>query len=213
MLLALTGCEFINSSMVRTKSALIPYILAAAAILAGWLWHAGDQMAGFGRLGQSGIADIGGPFSLIDQNGKPRTNADFRGRYMLIYFGYSNCPDVCPVSLGVIADAVERLGPLASRVAPIFITVDPERDTPSILKQYLAVFSPKLIGLTGTAKQIRQVTHEYRVYVARHAAQGGNYTVDHSNIIYLMGPDGRFVANYDETLGPDGLAAALRKHL
>ncbi len=197
--------------MIRTKTALIPYILALAAILAGWAWHAGDQVSG--RAGIGGTADIGGPFSLIDQNGQPRTNADFRGRYMLIYFGYSNCPDVCPVSLGVIADAVERLGPLAKRVAPIFITVDPERDTPAILKQYLAVFSPKLIGLTGTAKQIRQVTGEYHVYVARHAGQNGNYSIDHSNIIYLMGPDGRFVDDYDETLGPDGLAAALRKHL
>lgn len=199
--------------MIRTKPALIPYILALAAILAGWVWQAGDRMAGAGRFDVSGTADIGGPFSLIDQNGQKRTDADFRGRYMLVYFGYSNCPDVCPVSLGVIADAVERLGPLAARVAPIFITVDPERDTPSILKQYLAVFSPRLIGLTGTAKEIRQVASEYRVYVQKHATQGGNYAVDHSNIIYLMGPDGKFVADYDETLGPDGLAAALRKHL
>lgn len=199
--------------MIRTKPALIPYILALAAILAGWVWHIGDEVAGFGRMSQSGVAAIGGPFSLIDQNGKTRTDADFRGRYMLIYFGYSNCPDVCPVSLGVIADAVERLGAKANRVAPIFITVDPERDTPSILKQYLAVFSPRLVGLTGTPKAIRQVTNEYRVFVTRHATQGSSYAVDHSNIIYLMGPDGKFIADYDETLGPDGLAAALRKHL
>jgi len=197
--------------MIRTKAALIPYILLAAAILSGWLWHAGD-LAG-GRIGQSGMADIGGPFSLIDQDGKPRTDADFRGRYMLVYFGYSNCPDVCPVSLGVIADAVERLGAKSARVAPIFITIDPERDTPRILKQYLAVFSPKLIGLTGSSRAIRHVTGEYRVYVSKHAGQSGNYSFDHSNIIYLMGPDGRFVANYDETIGPDGLAAELRKHL
>lgn len=199
--------------MIRTKPGLIPYILAAAAVLAGWVWHAGDQVSRFGYIGQSGVADIGGHFSLIDQNGQTRTDADFRGRYMLVYFGYSNCPDVCPISLGVMADAVERLGPLASRVAPIFITVDPERDTPSILKQYLAVFSPKLIGLTGSARAIREVTREYHVYVAKHATQGGNYSVDHSNVIYLMGPDGRFVANYDDSLGPDGLAEALRKHL
>ncbi len=198
--------------MVRTK-ALIPYVFALAAVLGGWLWHAGDQVAGFGRMSESGVANIGGPFTLTDQDGQTRTDAEFRGRYMLVYFGYSNCPDVCPVSLGVIADAVERLGPKAARVAPIFITVDPERDTPQILKQYLAVFSPKLIGLTGSDKNIRQVVKEYHVYVSRHATQGGNYSVDHSNIIYLMGPNGRFVADYDETLGPDGLAAALRKYL
>jgi cytochrome oxidase Cu insertion factor (SCO1/SenC/PrrC family) len=199
--------------MIRTKAALIPYIFAMAAILGGWLWHAGDQVAGFGRVGTSGVADIGGPFSLTDQGGQTRTNADFRGRYMLIYFGYSNCPDVCPISLGVIADAVERLGPKAARIAPIFITVDPARDTPKILRQYLAVFSPKLIGLTGSDKDIRQVASEYHVYIAKHPTQGGNYSVDHSNIIYLMGPDGRFIANYDDSLGPDGLAAALRKYL
>jgi len=197
--------------MIRTKAALIPYVFAIAAVLGGWLWHAGDQVAG--RVGESGVADIGGPFSLTDQDGKPRTDADFRGRYMLIYFGYSNCPDVCPISLGVIADAVERLGPKAARIAPIFITVDPARDTPSILKQYLAVFSPRLIGLTGSDKNIRQVESEYHVYAAKHATQGGSYSIDHSNIIYLMGPDGRFIADYDDSLGPDGLAAELRKHL
>jgi protein SCO1 len=199
--------------MIRTKAALIPYALALAAVAGGWLWHAGDMAGGLGPVGISGMAQIGGPFSLIDQDGAARTNADFRGRYMLVYFGYSNCPDVCPVSLGVIADAVERLGPLAARIAPIFVTIDPDRDTPEILKQYLAVFSPKLIGLTGSGKEIRQVVEEYHVYVSRHAGQNGNYSFDHSNIIYLMGPDGRFVADYDATLGPDGLAAALRKHL
>ena len=199
--------------MIRTKAALVPYALALAAVLAGWLWHAGDQVPGLGRVGESGAARIGGHFSLIDQDGKPRGDADFRGRYMLIYFGYSNCPDVCPISLGVMADAVERLGPKAARVAPIFVTVDPARDTPSILKQYLSVFSPRLIGLTGSDKNIREVEREYHVYVARHATQAGNYAVDHSNIIYLMGPDGRFVADYDDSLGPDGLAVELRKYL
>lgn len=199
--------------MIRTKAALAPYVLALAAVLGGWLWYLGDNAGGLGRVIQSGHADIGGPFALTDQNGALRTDKEFRGRYMLIYFGYSHCPDVCPLSLGVMADAVERLGDKVGRVAPIFITVDPARDTPSILKQYLAVFSPRLIGLTGSAKDIATVVHEYHVYSRRHPLGGGNYSFDHSNIIYLMGPSGQFVADYDDSLGPDGLAAALKKYL
>jgi len=204
------GRDTINSCMIRTKLALIPYLVLLAAVLGGWLWNAGDQVAG---LSGSGVANVGGPFALIDQNGAPRTDADFRDRYMLIYFGYSNCPDVCPTTLGVMADAVERLGAKASRVAPIFITVDPERDTPDILKQYLAVFSPRFIGLTGDVKNVTEVAREYRVYFIKHPIPGGSYSVDHSSSIYLMGPNGKFVTSYDEEIGPDALAAALRKYL
>jgi len=199
--------------MLRTKAAPIPYLLAAAAVLAGWLWHQGDLIGGLGRVDESGIATIGGPFALTDQDGTARTDADFHGRYMLIYFGYSYCPDVCPTTLGVMADAVERLGPKAARIAPIFITVDPQRDTPQILKQYLAVFSPRFIGLTGSVNAVTKVAHEYRVYFVKHALAGGNYSIDHSSSIYLMGPDGKFVAYYNEEIGPDALAAALRKYL
>lgn len=199
--------------MLRTKAALIPYLLAAAVILAGWLWHQGDLIGGLGRVGESGVADIGGPFALTDQDGIPRTEADFRGRYMLIYFGYSYCPDVCPTTLGVMADAVERLGPKATRVAPIFITVDPQRDTPDILKQYLAVFSPRFVGLTGSMSAVTKAAHEYRVYFVKRPLPNGSYSIDHSSSIYLMGPDGKFVAYYNEEIGPDALAAALRKYL
>ena len=196
--------------MIRTKTAAIPYLVLAAAVLSGWLWNMGDQVAGFSG---SGVASVGGPFALTDQNGVARTDADFRGRYMLIYFGYSFCPDVCPTTLGVMADAVERLGAKAARVAPVFITVDPERDKPDVLKQYLAVFSPRFTGLTGNLKDVVAVSRAYRVYFIKHPLPGGGYYIDHSSSIYMMGPDGKFVTSYDVTIGPDGLAADLKKRL
>src|SRR5579871_1666175 len=139
---------------------------------------------------------IGGPFTLQDGNGKQVTDRDFRGKYMLVYFGYTFCPDVCPTTLNEVADAMEHLGAKANDLQPIFITVDPKRDTPAVVKQYVAAFSPRLIGLTGTPEQIATVAQEYRVYYAEHRTGPGpnDYTMDHSSILYLMGPDGKFIA-------------------
>ena len=155
-------------------------------------------------LGRGGTASlIGGPFSLEDGNGRQVTDRDFRGKYMLIYFGYTFCPDVCPTTLTDMADALDRLGPKADRLQPLFITIDPKRDTPAVVKQYAAAFSPRLIGLTGSPEQIAQVANAYRVYYAEHRTGPGpgDYTMDHSSILYLMGPDGRFIApiRADET--------------
>ena len=199
--------------MNRTPLALIPYLIAAALIAAGLLWHAGDTLSGTSRVVSQGNALIGGPFTLIDQDGKVRRAADFRGRFMLVYFGYSYCPDICPTTLAVMADALEKLGPKAGRVAPIFITIDPGRDTPSVLKAYLKGFGPRFVGLTGDTKTIAAAAQAYRVYYRKRPLKGGGYAMDHSSQIYLMGPDGKFIAYYDETLGPDGLAAALKNQL
>ncbi len=154
---------------------------AAALLLTG---HARESASG-----------IGGPFTLVDGDDKPVTDQDFRGKFMLVYFGYSFCPDVCPTTLNEIADAMDRLGPTAARVQPIFITVDPRRDTPAVIKQYAANFSPRLLGLTGTPEQIAKVAKEYRVYYAEHRTGPGpnDYSMDHSSILYLMGPDGQFI--------------------
>ena len=198
---------------MRTPSALIPYIVLLAAVIAGLLWHMGNRPARFGQTVHTGQATIGGPFSLIDQDGHTRNNRDFAGRYMLIYFGYTNCPDVCPTTLSVIADAMEKLGGDARKVVPIFITVDPARDTPKALKSYMAAFGPEFIGLTGPMPSIKLVTKEYRVYFKAHKPVNGMYAVDHSNTIYLMGPDGHFIANYVETMGPDKLAAAIKSEM
>ena len=196
--------------MIRTPLALIPYLIAAATVAAGLLWHAGDSLSGANLV--AGEASIGGPFTLSDQDGKVRRVADFRGRFMLVYFGYSRCPDICPTTLAVMADALEKLGPKAGRVVPIFITIDPERDSPRVLKSYLKAFGPRFVGLTGDAQSIASAAKAYRVYFHKRPLKGG-YAMDHSSHIYLMGSDGKFIAHYDETLGPDGLAQALKKQI
>ncbi len=166
--------------------------------LAGGLFALG--LIGAGALfwltqGPEGALGIGGPFELVDGDGKPVTDKTFRGKYMLVYFGYTFCPDVCPTTLNQVADALDRLGAKADRVVPVFITVDPKRDTPAAVKEFAAAFSPRMVGLTGSAEQIGKAARAYRVYYAeRRTGPGPNeYSMDHSSILYLMGPDGAFV--------------------
>jgi protein SCO1/2 len=156
---------------------------------------------------------VGGPFALVDGNSKPVTDQDFHGKFMLVYFGYSFCPDVCPTTLNEIADAMDKLGPVAARVQPIFITVDPKRDTPAVIKQYAANFSPKLLGLTGTPDEIAKVAKEYRVYYAEHRTGPGpnDYSMDHSSILYLMGPDGQFIEPIPADDSADKIASVIEK--
>jgi protein SCO1/2 len=153
--------------------------------------------------GNTGGPTVGGPFSLEDSSGHTVTDQNFRGKYMLVYFGYTYCPDVCPTTLNAVADALDRLGKKADGLQPLFITVDPRRDTPIVMKQYTASFSPRLLGLTGTDAQIAAVAKAYRVYYAEHRTGPGpnDYSMDHSSILYLMGPDGHFIApiRADET--------------
>src|SRR5690349_22991539 len=150
--------------MLRNHKALIPYLLLVAALAGGILWHESENVPGLGRVVSTGQADVGGPFQLTDQAGKRVSDKDFRGRYMLIYFGYSFCPDVCPTTLAVMAQALEKLGGRAARVAPIFITIDPERDTPKVLDDYMKAFGPSFVGLTGSPAEIEGVEKKYRVY-------------------------------------------------
>jgi cytochrome oxidase Cu insertion factor (SCO1/SenC/PrrC family) len=196
--------------------ALIPFVLLLAAVAGGALWHLGDLRAqrGVQTISTGEQINIGGPFRLTDQNEMIRTEKDFQGKYMLVFFGYTYCPDVCPTTLAVMADALEKMGPLADKVAPVFITVDPKRDTPEKIKSYLASFGPRFVGLTGTSGDIASVAKEYRVYYRDHPAENGSeYTVDHSGVVYLMDPNGMFVANYSLETSPDDLAADLRKRL
>jgi len=195
--------------MIRTPVALIPYLFAAAFVAAGFLWHQGDR---YGHS-QSGHAAIGGPFVLTDQDSKTRSDGDFRGQWVLLYFGYSFCPDVCPTTLARMADVLDKLGIRAKRVTPVFVTVDPERDTPKVLKAYLESFGPRFVGLTGALPAITKTAHEYRVYFAKHPMEGGGYAVDHSSTIYLLGPHGEFVTYYNEDAQPDAIAADLRQRL
>ena len=200
--------------MRRLSLILIPVVLVVALAGGYVLWRLSDNFPAAGRNVETGTAQIGGPFSLIDQNGARRSSADFRGRYMLIYFGYSNCPDVCPTTLSLMADALDKLGSKSDRIVPLFITIDPERDTPAKLKPYVASFGPRFIGLTADLATIKKVAGLYRVYLKKEPLPGGNYAMDHSSVIYLMGPDGKFVGYWDDTaIGPDKLAAALRKEI
>jgi len=197
--------------MFKTKEALIPYLLLVAAMAGGLIWHESENVPGLGRTITSGAIAVGGPYQLTDQDGKPRASADFRGKYQLIYFGYSFCPDVCPTTLGVISEALDKLGVDAKRIVPIFITIDPERDTPAVLKKYMAAFGPDFVGLTGSPANIANVEKEYRVYAKKQVIEGtSGYGMDHSSVIYLMGPDGRLVSFYDELVAPDVLAKDLK---
>lgn len=162
-----------------------------------------------------GQASVGGPFSLIDHTGKRVTDADFRGRFMLVYFGFTFCPDVCPSGLQVMAAAIDAVGPKAEDVVPIFITVDPERDTSAQLANYVTSFHPRLLGLTGSLAEIDAVAKAYRVYYkkVKDEKSSAPYTMDHTSIMYLMGRDGRFVSHFTHATPVTAITAALKKVL
>ena len=157
---------------------------------------------------------IGGPFDLIDHRGQRRTDADFRGKLLVLYFGYTYCPDVCPADLTAISSAIDLLGPAGEAVQPLFITVDPERDTPPHLADYVSAFHPRLIGLTGTPEQVRKVALAYKVYYTRAPAVGGEgYAIDHTAFIYLVGADGHYLGFFPPGTTPDRLVEIIRQHL
>jgi protein SCO1 len=158
---------------------------------------------------------IGGPFALTGTDGQRVTDKDLKGTYVLVYFGYTFCPDVCPTTLNQVAGALDKLGPKAERLRPVFITIDPARDTPAVMKQYVSAFSPRLVGLTGSDAEIGAVAREYRVYYAPHRTGDGpgDYTMDHSSVLYLLGPDGRFIAPIRADGSADQIAAELSKQI
>jgi cytochrome oxidase Cu insertion factor (SCO1/SenC/PrrC family) len=185
--------------------ALVVLVIAGITGL-GALWFTRAQLDG--PIG-SGTALVGGPFTLTDHNGKRVTDQDFRGKYMLIFFGFTYCPDVCPGELQVMSAALDELGAEGEKIQPVFITIDPARDTPEAMKLYVSNFHPRMVGLTGSEEDIAAVAKAYRVYYAK--AKGSenspDYLMDHSTILYLMGPDGKFVKHF--TYGTDAKALAL----
>ena len=194
--------------MFKTKQALLASLLLTALVAAALLW----QQSGTLPRRDPQIA-VGGPFTLTDQDGNPRSNTDFHGKYQLIYFGYTSCPDVCPTTLAIIAAAMDKLGPTQNRIVPIFISIDPERDKPAVLKSYLAAFGPRFVGLTGTSEQISPIEKQFRVYAKKQPLQDGSYSMDHSSVIYLMGPDSKLVSVYDAAASPEDLAKDIRHRL
>jgi protein SCO1 len=169
-----------------------------------------------GRNPVSGVlapAAIGGPFQLLDQDGRAVSEQDFKGKPFLVFFGFTHCPEICPTALFEIADVLRKLGPDAARARALFITVDPERDTPEALKRYMANFEPQMRALTGDAAAIAAVTKSYRIYAKKVPLEGGGYTMDHSAMVYLMDKEGRFVAPFSLKRRPEDAAADLRRYL
>jgi protein SCO1/2 len=170
-------------------------------------------------VGQNGasklpqVAAIGGPFSLTDQNGRTVTDQDLKGKPLLVFFGFTNCPDICPTTMFEISEIMRKLGPDGDRVHPVFITVDPERDTPQALKDYLSSFDPRMTALTGDEASIAAVAKAYRVYYKRVPLDEGGYTMDHTAIVYLMGKDGHFISPFSLKRTTDAAVADLRKYL
>ena len=162
----------------------------------------------------SGEALVGGPFELTDQDGNKVTDQTYKGKLMLIYFGFTFCPDACPTALGVMSAALDKLDVAADRVVPILITVDPERDTPPVLKDYVSNFHPRMVGLTGTPEQIAQVAKAYRVFYQKASgASAADYLMDHTLLIYLMDGEGKYLKHFSPDATPDQIADEIRKHL
>ena len=155
---------------------------------------------------------VGGPFELTDQNGRTVTEADMRGKPFLVFFGFTHCPDVCPTTLFDISEVFRKLGPDADRAAALFITVDPERDTPEAMKNYLSSFDPHLRGLTGEQGAVDGVIKAYRAYAKKVPNPDGSYTMDHTALVYLMDKEGRFVAPFNLKRRPEDSAADLRRY-
>jgi len=195
-----------------TLRGLIAFLVVLVLLLAGFAYENG--WFGGGEINHAAALPIGGPFSLTDQNGAARNDADFRGKLMLVYFGYTYCPDICPTTLAAMSQALDRLGSESNQVQPIFITVDPERDTPAQMKLYAANFHPRLLALTGSAEQVAVAEKAYRVYAKKVAEPGkADYLMDHSSFIYLMDRNGKLAALISPGTDPDAMAAAIRRHL
>lgn len=190
-------------------AALIAIVLFAAGFggMYAFLTAAGDSQS-------EGAALIGGPFSLVDVNSKRVTDRDFRGKLMLVFFGYTHCPDVCPTTLQTMSDVMEKLGGDAGKLAPVFISLDPKRDTPQVLADYMKNFSPRIIALTGNEKDIASAAKAYRVYY-RKAGGGGeeDYAVDHSAFAYLMDAEGKYVTHFAFNMPLDSMLAVIRKKI
>ena len=196
----------------RFQRALAVVALLLAVAIAGATWFIVNQP----RNGTgTGIALVGGPFSLSDHNGQRVTDKTFLGKNLLVVFGFTYCPDVCPTELQVVTAALESLGSRADDIQPLFITIDPGRDTPEIMKQYVANFHPRFVGLTGNPEEIAAVAKAYRVYYAKVDSKSGpnDYLMDHSSIMYLMDKQGKFLKHFSYTTDAaalaDGIAGAL----
>ena len=194
------------------RFAVIAIVLAAVLVVAaGALLALAVRETPRGAAGTALANAIGGPFHLTDQNGKAVSDADLKGKWQLVFFGYTHCPDTCPTALNEIALALDQLGVKRDEVEIVFITVDPERDTPEVMKSYVQSFDAPIIALTGSPDAVAQAAKAYRVYYAKHPRGDGDYDMDHSAVIYVMNPEGRFTATFTPDSTADAIAQRLQK--
>ena len=194
----------------RIALVVAAFVAGLAISLGAVLWLVSPRLA---PPGAQSTAAIGGPFRLLDQNGRTVTDADLKGHPFLVFFGFTHCPDVCPTTLFEISEVLRELGADADRLGALFITVDPERDTPAALKDYLSSFDRHLVGLTGDPEAVAAAAKAYRVYFKKVPLDDGGYTMDHTAIVYLMDKAGRFVAPFSLRRTTEASVADLRKRL
>lgn len=199
-----------------TKIALFVTVLAVISAVVYTQFKTADQSPVTTSGPGLPTVQIGGPFTLVDHSGKTVTEKSFPGKYLLVFFGYTFCPDVCPTDLAVISDALDRL-PEADRdqIQPLFISVDPARDTAEVLKDFVTHFHPKMIGLTGTPENIAQTARLYRAYYAKAGDPNAkeDYLMDHSATTYMMGPDGSFLTTFSHAMEPEAMATGIQKFI
>ena len=200
---------------VLKRTLALVALCVAILPLGVWLWQANDTPNLLGNNKITGQALIGGAFTLVDHEGQLVSEADFKDKYTLVYFGYTFCPDVCPLELQTITDALELLGPIARNIIPVFITVDPERDTISVMADYAENFHPRLRALTGTQDQVRRVMRAYRVYSNKSTLDEDlkDYLMDHTSLVYFMGPDGAYITHFTFGTSAEIMATRLAKFL
>jgi cytochrome oxidase Cu insertion factor (SCO1/SenC/PrrC family) len=207
------------ASAVQSRHRLL-CVAAAIAMMVVTAARAQEQGPDPGRAARLmddlmwGRGHVGGPFTLTDQTGRTRTDADFRGKLMLVYFGYTTCPDICPTDLMQIGLALDKLGDARADVQALFISVDPERDTTDVLAKYVANFNPRILGLTGTSAQVRAAADAYKAYYARYTPpDGAVYLVDHTGFIYLMGRSGEYLGFFPPGTTADRMVEIISQHL
>jgi cytochrome oxidase Cu insertion factor (SCO1/SenC/PrrC family) len=190
-------------------------VVLIAASLASIAFAQETDQARAGRMMDDlmwGRGHVGGPFELVDQTGRKRTDSDFRGKFLIVYFGYTYCPDVCPTDLMEIGLALDKLGEDGAKVQPLFISVDPERDTPSVLADYVSMFNSRIVGLTGTPAQIRAAADAYKAYYAKvYPKKTDVYLIDHTGFIYLMGPAGEYLGFFPPGTSADRMVEVIRQ--
>jgi protein SCO1 len=194
----------------KRLAVILTAFVAGLSLCLGVIAYVGGRN---GVAGQPQTAAIGGPFRLVDQDGKTVTEEDFKGKPLLVFFGFTHCPDVCPTTLFEISEIMRNLGSDADRLSALFITVDPERDTPAAMKDYMSSFDPHVRALSGDQSEVAAVAKAYRVYYRKVPLEGGDYTMDHTAIVYLMDKAGRFVSPFNMRRTAEAAATDLRQRL